>query len=279
MPIDVSVDMASSDSVFVVRDSLATQNWTLHVPNEPLNVRLDKLNGGWILRGMQANVVDPTFDRGILVVNGVSWSSYGSEITSAYEDSVFWGSLDFSFWDLFPAPSGGYPSTLPTPLGTNSGVPSDSLKQFSTVVWVGNNYGGDLLRWVNTSILDYLQAGGNVVLLTRMGQAFVNSGLADYLGITWAGDTDNTLSNCVSRHPDLVDMPFTGTQSFNALFDSTFSQTETELLFVSNSSGGKHASGAWRAPAAGGSRFFRGGRTGWTTTRCARTSRPFSAIS
>ncbi|MFH1278149.1 MAG: M1 family aminopeptidase [Candidatus Eisenbacteria bacterium] len=251
MPIDIFIDMAPQDSTIVVRDSLASQSWTFEVPFEPLDVKFDKFNGGWILKGLQDAVVDPTFDRGILVVNGVSWTSYGSEITSAYEDSVFWGSLDFSFWDCFAAPA-SYPSTLPAPLGNGTKVPSDTLKQFSAVVWVGNNFGGDIDPWINTAIQDYLEAGGNVLLLTRMGQDFVSSGLADYLGITWAGDVENTLTNYVARHPDLVNQGFIGSQSFNALFDTTFQSAETELLFTSHSSSGVLGSGAMRVPAAGG---------------------------
>ncbi|MFH1679563.1 MAG: M1 family aminopeptidase [Candidatus Eisenbacteria bacterium] len=252
MPIDVFVQFASGDTTIVVQDTLASQTFVLQVNGDPVDVRLDKAQGGWILKAIQEPVVDPTFDRGILVVNGVDWTSYGSEITSAYDDSVFWGSHEISFWDLFAAPTGGYPSTLPAPLGTNKAIPSDTLKQFSTVVWVGNNYNGDLEKWLTTAVLDYLQAGGNVLFLSRMGQDFLYSSFADYLGITWAADVENTVSNFVSQHPGLVNQSLTGSQSFVALFDTTFAGGETELLFKSNSPSGLLGSGAWRSPAAGG---------------------------
>ena len=267
MPIDVWIDFGGSDTTLVVQDTAFTQSFLLHVDQEPVDLSIDKDLGGWILKGLQEGIVDPTFDRGILVVNGVAWATYDSEITTAYEDSIFWGSHDISFWDCFGEPSGGYPANLPVPVGTGTNIPSDTLKQFSTVVWIGNNFDDDLVKWVNTSISDYLEAGGNVVLLTRMGQDFVHSGLASYLGITWAGEITNTLNDYVARHPGLVSQSFTGTQTYNALFDTTFTNGETELLFQSNSTSGLLGSGAWRAPAVGGTHRPDGGRFAFLSGR------------
>jgi hypothetical protein len=252
MPIDVFVQFASGDTTIVVQDSVASQTFALHVSADPIDIKLDKAQGGWILKVIQEAIVNPTFDRGILVVNGVDWTNYGSEIRTAYEDSVFWGSHEISFWDLFAPPTGGYPASLPVPLGTNKAVPADTLKQFSAVVWVGNNFNGDLEKWVSAPLLDYMNAGGNVLLLTRMGQDFLYSSLADYMGLTWAGNKWSTLSTYVSQHPSLVNQTFTGVQSYNAVFDTSFAGGETELLFKSNSTSGLLGSGAWKKPAAGG---------------------------
>jgi len=267
MPIDVWVQFASGDTTIVVQNTLASQTFILQVNKDPIDIRLDRAQGGWILKAIQEPVVNPTFERGILVVNGVDWTNYGSEIRTAYEDSVFWGSHPISFWDLFQAPTGGYPSTLPAPLGTNKAVPSDTLKQFSAVVWVGNNYNGDLEKWLSTSVLDYLRAGGNVLFLSRMGQDFLYSALAEYLGVTWTGDVENTLTNFVSRHPGLVNQSFTASQSFNALFDTVFASGETELLFTSNSAVGVQGSGAWRNPAAGGTHRPNGAKLAFLSGR------------
>ncbi|MBN1824983.1 MAG: T9SS type A sorting domain-containing protein [Candidatus Eisenbacteria bacterium] len=266
MPVDVWVEMPTANNTYVVQDTLATQTFVLNVPEEPTNVKLDKLNGGWILKVIQEPVTAPTFDRGILVVNGVRWDSYGAEITSAYEDSAFWGDFDISFWDYWTEPGGGYPSTLPAALG-HGAIPADTLKQFSTVIWVGNNYLGDLDGWMNTSILDYLQAGGNAILLTRMGDDFFHPGFWDYLGVSWMGDTEATLYNYVSQHPSLANQSFTSTQSFCSLFDTSFSQGETELLFTSNSSTGNYGTGAYRAPAGGGTHRVNGGRFAFLSGR------------
>ncbi len=259
MPIDVYFQFASGNTTLVVRDSLATQDFTLHVNSEPTDVRLDKAL--WILKAVERAIVNPTFDRGILVVNGVDWNVYGSEIYNAYADSVFWGNNPITFWDCFTAPSGGYPANLPAPLGTGGGVPSDTLKQFSTVVWVGNNYNGDLLYWVNTSILDYLEAGGNVVLLSRLGQDFIYSGLTDYLGITWNTPDNLILGDYTSTYTGLVSQTFTGTQSFADVFDTLFATGESEMLFKDTSIGtGTKGTGVWRRPAAGGTNRADGGR-------------------
>ena len=104
---------------------------------------------------------------------------------SAYEDSVFWGDRPFTFWDTLDEPTAGYPAILPDPIG-HGPVPPDTLKQFSTVVWIGNNYAGDIPSWQDTPIQSYLDVGGNLLLMSRMGTDFVSGSLADYLGITWA---------------------------------------------------------------------------------------------
>ncbi|MCU0645182.1 MAG: M1 family metallopeptidase, partial [bacterium] len=141
MPIDVSITTAAGDTTIVVWDSLQTQKFNLTVASEPLRVELDKYN--WILKQVQEPLVAPTFDAGILLVNGVSWDTYGTEIRNAYQNMAFWGSYAISFWDCFSIPMGGYPATLPSPLGHGK-VPADILGKFSTIIWVGNNYDGDL---------------------------------------------------------------------------------------------------------------------------------------
>ena len=144
MPIDVYIKTVNGDTTFVVWDSLQTQNFQLSLSSEPLDIKLDK--GNWILKQIliQEPIVNPTFDRGILLVNGVSFSNYGYEIENAYQNLAFWGDYPISFWDCFDPPYEGYPGTLPAPLG-HGRIPSDIFGQFSTLIWVGNNYQGDLV--------------------------------------------------------------------------------------------------------------------------------------
>ncbi|UCH84142.1 MAG: hypothetical protein JSW50_00180, partial [Candidatus Latescibacterota bacterium] len=203
MPIDVTVTTSAGDTTFVVWDSLATQGFTLTVSDPPSSILLDK--DGWILRTIEEPIINPTFHRGILVVNGVDLNVYGADIWTAYEDSVFWGSHDITFWDNFEETGLGYPGNLPAPIG-HGHVPGDIIKQFSSVVWIGNNYNGDYPKWTDTPILPYIEAGGNVLLMTRYGQTFINQDLRDYLGITWRENTTNTLNNCVAVQPGLVNM-------------------------------------------------------------------------
>ena len=254
MPIDVMVEFAAGDTTLVVWDSLSTQGFTLTVDGEPLAVHLDP--DDWILKSIQEPLTDPTFDRGILLVNGVDFNTYGSEIWTAYEDSVFWGSYDITFWDCFNETGLGYPTNLPPPLG-HGPVPPDTIQQFSTVIWVGNNYNGDISRWNDTPVYSYLTVGGNLLLMTRRGQDFINDALRNYLGITWREAAYNTLNNCVSTHPGLVNMSRIGgdpsTQTYCAVFDTSLATSESTLLLKETSSFSTHRGlGVWREPAAGG---------------------------
>jgi aminopeptidase N len=259
MPIQVTVTTAAGETTLVVEDSLATQQFTLVVEDEPLALELDK--DEWILRMVSEEIVGTCFDRGILVVNGVHWDSYGTEITSAYEDSIFWGAHDISFWDVFDEPSSGYPSTLPEPLG-HGNIPADTLKQFSSVVWIGNNYAGDLPYWYNAPIVSYLKAGGNVLLMTRMGQDFVYEALRAYLDIQWAEEKENQTQRATSVYPGLVDMARSGgTQSYNAVFDTSLVGENSQVLFVQlNLFDTPRGLGVWADPPEGGTIRQEGGQ-------------------
>ena len=258
MPIQVTVTTTAGETTFVVEDTLATQQFTLVVEDEPLGVELDK--DEWILRMISEGITDTEFDRGILVVNGVHWSTYGDEIVTAYEDSCFWGSHDISFWDIFGEPAGGYPAGLPTPLGHGS-LPLDTLKDFSSVVWVGNNYGGDLSAWYGVPVLSYLKAGGNLLLLTRMGQDFVYDALRSYLGIQWAEEKENTTRQATSVYTGLVNMARYGTQSYNAVFDTSTVEDKSTTLFVQLSIFPTvRGLGVWSNPPEGGTLRQNGGQ-------------------
>ncbi len=250
MPIRIAVTTSAGETTLVVEDSLATQQFTLVVDDEPLDLELDP--DEWILRIVASDIAGATFDRGVLLVNGVDWSAYGPEAPSAYSDSSYTGTLPFSFWDCFGEPGGGYSSELPEPLG-HGPIPADTLAQFSSVVWIGNNYGGDLADWYDTPILGYLNAGGDVLLMTRMGQDFVYDALRSYLGIEWTDNRENTTLRARAAYPGLVDMPKTDTQTYNALFDTTLTSDESTLLFYqTNASSPVRGLGVWRNPAEGG---------------------------
>jgi len=248
MPIDVTVTTGGGDEGFVAWDSLASQSFTFTVTGEPTEVVLDK--DEWILRIIDEPLSAPTFHRGVLVVNGVHQPTYGSEIESAYADSAFWGCYPITFWDVFPETNPSwYPSNMPAPIG-HGAVPADTLQQFSVVVWVGNNYAGDLGPWLDTPILPYLDAGGDVLLMSRYGADFVFGALQDYLGVNWSS-TGTTLPLCQAWYPGLSNMALTGTQSLCATIDSAIVNPETEKLFFMDIAN-LPVVGAWRKPAAGG---------------------------
>ena len=249
MPIDVTVTTAQGERTFVVWDSLQTQSFQLTVNSEPLDLEFDKYN--WVLKIIKEPLVDPQFDQGILLVNGVYFETYGPEIWDAYENRAFSGDYRISFWDCFNTPDGGYPSTLPEPLGHGM-IPAEVLGQFSTVIWVGNHYNGDVGKWQQTSILPYLEAGGNVLLMSRRGQAFIYGELQDYLGITWTENPQSTIQNCVTVYPGLQSISMIGYQSYNAVFETGLTTLESTLLFQETASFSvPRGLSVWRKPAAG----------------------------
>jgi aminopeptidase N len=264
MPVDVTVTTSSGETTFVVQDSLASQTFVLHVNGSPTAVQIDKDN--WILKQTETFVVNPTFERRILLVNGVDWNTYGSEITSAYTDHAFSGAYPFDFWDNFAAPGGGYPAALPAPLGHGQ-VPAEVLGHYRNVVWVGNHFNGDLAAWQDTPILSYLHVGGNVLLMARFGDAFLGDSLRDYLGITWTY-TGNQLYDCLPMRPGLSSMALLGAQSLCAAFDTTVATTESQPLFrISQNYPGSQGIGVVRIPANGGSHRAQGARFAFLSGR------------
>ncbi|MCI0618416.1 M1 family metallopeptidase, partial [bacterium] len=124
MPIDIRIHTTQGFSDFVVKDSLQSQNFTLHVDKLPQRIEFDREN--WILKNVKSRVTNPTFRNGILLVNGIHWGRYYDEIYKAYENKAFWGNLKFSFWDCFPDLGSSYPATLPKPIG-HGPIPAEEL--------------------------------------------------------------------------------------------------------------------------------------------------------
>lgn len=248
MPVDVTISTASGEQTFVVINDAASQDFVLHVDEVPTGVEIDKDN--WILKTVQDPVVNPPFDRSVLVVNGVDWDAYGNEIVSAYNDKAFWGDYTIDFWDHFNEPASGYPATLPDPVGRGR-VPGSILGRYRNVIWVGNNYNGDLASWLNSPILSYLEAGGNLILLTRNGDQFLGDALRNYAGITWT--TGTTINDCITNYPGLITIRRLGSQTFCPLFDMTLTQPDSRLLFRAvQGYNPNRGVGVWRKPMGGG---------------------------
>ena len=258
IPMDVTVTTVTEETTFVILDSLQSQSFQLSVPSEPKNIELDRDN--WVLKLIEDNITDPTFDKGILLVNGVSFDTYGAEIFNAYTQHAFWGDFPISFWDCFDTPTGGYPATLPDPLG-HGRIPSDILKQFSSVIWIGNNYGGDLDCWYHTAIMSYINTGGNMILITRRGQDFINYEMQQYLGMNWAEGSINEIQNCISTFPGLQNINLSGIQNYIAVFDTTLLNEQSTVLFTDTSSFDTHRGlGVWSNPQTNGKYRTEGGQ-------------------
>jgi hypothetical protein len=187
------------------------------------------------------------FDKGILVVNGVS-GAYGDEIETAFVDKIYFGDYDVDFWDLF--------GTMSTPaiaaiadlvaqgydyIGGGGPCGPDVMKDYSTVVWVGNSYSGDLAHWQLSPILPFLQAGGNILLATRMAADFFTPALTDYLNVGWregasSGDGGDgvTYQECIAVYPGLVDMPGAGLSLSNVFSGGGFLDDSSDPNYVTN---------------------------------------------
>ena len=267
MPVRVRVTTASGSEDFVLQDSLQMQSFQLPVAAEPLAVAVDPEH--WILCTTEPKLRSPNFYRGLLVVNGVSWT-VGSELTSAYADSVFSAGYPFSFWDSDVAPGSGYVPQLPAPLG-HGALPPELLQQFSSVVWVGDS---DLDLWNNAAIVSYLRAGGNLLFLGRRGQEYLNPSRSSWLGLRWAESANATLAAAAAADPRFVPMTRTGTQSGNAVFETSFDRSETVLLLTEPTSFSvPRGIAAWRRPAAGGTVRPGGGNFAFVSGRPYRWNR------
>jgi len=264
MPVDVRITTTAGDVTFVVPDSLASQQFVLHVDDEPAALAIDP--DGWILKSLDLVVKNPTFQKAVLLVNGVDWASYGSEITGAYADQAFSGGYPVDFWDHFDEPAGGYPAPLPAAIG-HGAVPPATLGQYRNVIWVGNNFNGDLASWQESPVLSYLRAGGNLLLMTRQGGEFLGDSLRAYLGVNWTS-TSATLFDGIATRPGLTNMSLLATQNLNSVFDTVLAHPESQLLFrVQSGFTPTRGIGAIRVPAGGAGFRPHGGRFAFLSGR------------
>ena len=249
MPIDLVITTAGSVVRNVVENSGADQTFRISVQGQPTKVELDP--DEWILRQVLGPLPSPTFDRPLLLVNGVTWSGTTSaEMRRTYDAQPFTGDSDYDFWDCFPAPADGYPLALPSPKG-HGAVPAEVLGRYQAVVWIGNNLGGDTEAWQSTPMYSYLEAGGNALVLTRTANILLTAPYRNYLGVQWAG-TDSVY-DCVPATDGFTRIRPTGLQSSVTWFDPESVGPETTVLF--KASAGHHPDwgiAAIREPGLGG---------------------------
>ncbi len=173
-----------------------------------------------------------TNDADILVVNGIDYSNatYIPEMQQFYNSSACIGNNSVDVWDLFGDQGFNYTgnsSILKTHL-FNRGIPTSVLNLYNKVIWIGNNFSGDLAFFDPAQVIEYVQSGRNFLLATRLGSTFFNTELRNYCGIqTFTGDQQVT--DLVPLENGIITMPSTGT---NNLVHLVSFNTNTEAIPV-----------------------------------------------
>jgi len=153
-------------------------------------------------------------DADILVVNGLQFSTYPDEMTAFYAGSAIFGDHEVDIWDLFGPQGFDYRINpdIRQVIELKRQVPDSIWRLYQTVIWVGNNYGGDLDYYSGDQALSYVTEGGNLILATRQGSSFLTTALRDYCGLSYVSG-DRTVERLVAQDPSLVDMTAVGAQS------------------------------------------------------------------
>lgn len=144
----------------------------------------------------------------ILVVNGIQYATYGTEMEAFYNNSAAFGNHQVDIWDLFGDQGFNYAANLNIQQVDlfNRDIPNSILRLYQKVIWIGNNYQGDLAFFSPQQVLDYVAQGGNFVLATRMASQFFDTDLKNYCGIT-AFTGDLTVTQLIALDNNLVNIP------------------------------------------------------------------------
>jgi Peptidase family M1 domain/Peptidase M1 N-terminal domain/Secretion system C-terminal sorting domain len=257
MPIQIEVKTNSGDFEFTVWDSLKTQSFSIFVEDYPNEVLFDPEN--LIMKETTDKIIDPALDKGILLVNGIDWR-VGDKLITAYVDQAFWGNSQITFWDLFSEPMDGYPDSLPKAIG-NGNLTNITLSNYSTIIWLSELLNGDLGNWQNLAIMDYLNAGGNVILITKRGKDFISEAMRDYLGITWDSTDYLLIKDFKSNHTDFTDINLLSDHTAISLFKTTLTSAESEIIYICEESfDAPKGSGVWSKPEGKGQFVYIAGR-------------------
>ena len=152
----------------------------------------------------------------ILVVNGIAYVTYGTQMSDLYNSSACFGDHQVDIWDLFGDQCFDY-GTNPNIQRINlfnRNIPVSILKMYKKIIWMGNSYGGDEVFYNPATLLDYVTNGGNLLLATREGADFFNTDFQNYCGITSFSGL-SALTQLIAVDDSLVDIPVTSTNDRN----------------------------------------------------------------
>lgn len=157
-----------------------------------------------------------TNDADILVVNGIDYSNatYIPEMQQFYNSSACIGNNSVDVWDLFGDQGFNYlgNSSIQKTHLFNRGIPTSVLNLYNKVIWIGNNFSGDLAFFDPAQVIEYVQSGRNFLLAARLGSTFFDAQLRTYCGIqSFTGDLQVT--DLVPLEGGIITMPSIGTNN------------------------------------------------------------------
>jgi hypothetical protein len=204
-------------------------------------------------------IIEPALNQGILLVNGIDWI-IGDKLFNSYENKAYWGNAQISFWDIFDAPADGYPESLPDPAG-NGEINNVNISNYSTIIWLSEFRNGDINVWNSLAIMDYLNAGGNLILITKRGQDFISEDMREYLGITWDESAYLSTNDFNSVKIGLTDINLSATNTAISLFKTELTQDYSELIYTSEEGfDTPKGAGVWSKPEGKGQFIYLAGR-------------------
>ncbi len=170
----------------------------------------------------------------ILVVNGIDYrtSTYIPEMQRFYGGSAAYGYHQVDVWDLFGDQGFDYfanPLVQKVHLFKRD-VPLAAMKIYDKVIWIGNNYSGDIAFFKPSTVIDYLGLGGNFLLTSRLGSSFFSTELRTYAGISgFTGDLQ--IDSLVALDSNLVNMRVIPGNLNNLVHLFTISDSSTISIF------------------------------------------------
>jgi len=144
----------------------------------------------------------------ILVVNGIAYATYGTEMENFYNNSACFGNHQVDIWDLFGDQGFNYSvnSNIMQINLLNRDIPNSILSLYKKVIWIGNSYSGDEAFYDPEQVLSYISEGGNFLLATREGADFFDADLLNYCGISSVSGL-LTITELIALDNNLVNMP------------------------------------------------------------------------
>ncbi len=180
----------------------------------------------------------------ILVVNGIEYATYPAEMESFYSTSAGFGDHQVDVWDVFGDQGFDYtsnPNIHAVDLFKHT-IPTSVLMQYQKVIWIGNNYGGDIDYYDPAQVLNYVTMGGNFLLATRLGTNFFDAPLRNYCGITsFTGDL--ALDTLRALDENLINIGSTGSGTNTLVHFATLNSASEAIPFFDDNAATPYIAG------------------------------------